>query len=344
MKTAVKRTVLCAVLLLILAAAAPFLCLLPFFAPGDTGASPSPTALPDASAQEQEDTTPDTPRAEPQAILVWDDAAGEAVSVPALEYLLGAAACEMPPDWPDDALMAQMVASHSWALYQLEHSDQKDAAITVNSAQCSGWTTEEVLRSRWGKDFETRWQHFTQLAEEVLYDLVLYDDAPAATCYHAISAGHTQASQRVWVESLPYLQGVDSSWDKTADDFEVTVQYDAQQVSDALYAYLGIDVTGNPDTWIGETVWDDAGYVDTIQVCGQSVTGPQMRSALSLRSACFAIAWQDGEFTVTTRGYGHGVGLSQEGARAMAAGGASWQDILDYYFPGTRLGTTDDLL
>ena len=131
---------------------------------------------------------------------------------------------------------------------------------------------------------------------------------------------------------------------KTADDFEVTVQYDAQQVSDALYAYLGIDVTGNPDAWIGETVWDDAGYVDTIQVCGQSVTGPQMRSALSLRSACFAIAWQDGEFTVTTRGYGHGVGLSQEGARAMAAGGASWQDILDYYFPGTRLGTTDDLL
>lgn len=89
MKTAVKRTFLCAVLLLILAAAAPFLCLLPFFAPGDTGDSPSSTALPDASAQEQEDTTPDTPRAEPQAILVWDDAAGEAISVPALEYLLG---------------------------------------------------------------------------------------------------------------------------------------------------------------------------------------------------------------------------------------------------------------
>ena len=75
-----------------------------------------------------------------------------------------------------------------------------------------------------------------------------------------------------------------------------------------------------------------------------SLSGTDLRSALSLRSACFAIAWQDGEFTVTTRGYGHGVGLSQEGARAMAAGGASWQDILDYYFPGTRLGTTDDLL
>ena len=342
MKTAVKRTVLLAALLLFLAAAAPFLCLLPLFTP--TGGADS-SAVSSASSGTRADNAPeeDTPRAEPGPILLWDDAAGEALSVSAAEYLMGAAACEMPPDWPDEALKAQMVASHSWALYQLAHSEQSDAAITVNSAQCSGWTTARVLQSRWGDDFNARWEHLSQLAEEVLYDLVIYDGTPAATCYHAISAGHTQASQRVWVEALPYLQGVDSSWDKNAEDFEVSVQYDAQQVSDAMYAYLGIDVTGNPDSWVGETVWDDAGYVDTIQICGQSVTGTEMRSALSLRSACFAIAWQDGEFTVTTRGYGHGVGLSQEGARAMAAGGASWQDILAYYFPGTELGTTDDI-
>lgn len=341
MKTDVKRTVLLAALLLLLAAAAPFLCLLPLFAPsGGTDSAGSSSSSPSEAPQDREEETPHTA---PQPILLWDDAAGEALSVSAKEYLMGAAACEMPPDWPEEAILAQMVASHSWALYQLEHSDQSDSAITVNSAQCSGWTTAQVLQSRWGEDFDARWEHLSQLAEEVLCDLVLYDDAPAAACYHAISAGHTQASQRVWVEALPYLQGVDSAWDKNAEDFEVSVQYDAQQVSDALYAYLGIEVSGNPDSWVGGTTWDDAGYVDTIEICGQSVSGTELRSALSLRSACFAIAWQDGEFTVTTRGYGHGVGLSQEGARAMAAGGASWQDILSYYFPGTRLGTTDDL-
>lgn len=344
MKTAVKRTVFFALLLIVLSAAAPFLCLLPLFAPPDAVPAPGSSS---PSSEAEEDASPipeDTPHAEPQAILLWDDAAGEAISVSALEYLMGAAACEMPPDWPDDALQAQMVASHSWALYQLEHSDQSDAAITVNSAQCSGWTNAQVLESRWGEDFDANWERFSQLAEEVLYDLVLYDGAPAAACYHAISAGHTQASQRVWVEALPYLQGVDSVWDKNAQDFEVTVQYDAQQVSDALYAYLGIDVTGNPDSWVGDTLWDEAGYVESITICGQSVSGVDLRSALSLRSACFAIAWQDGEFTVTTRGYGHGVGMSQEGARAMAAGGASWKEILSYYFPGTQLGSTDDLL
>ena len=340
MKTDVKRTVLLAALLLLLAAAAPFLCLLPLFAPaGRTDSAGSSSSAPSEAPQDREEETPHTA---PQPILLWDDAAGEALSVSAQEYLMGAAACEMPPDWPEQAILAQMVASHSWALYQLEHSDQSDAAITVNSAQCSGWTTAQVLQSRWGEDFDARWEHLSQLAEEALCDLVLYDDAPAAACYHAISAGHTQASQRVWVEALPYLQGVDSAWDQYADGFEVSVQYTAQQVSDALASGLGIQAGqsgSGPAGWVGETVWDDAGYVESITLCGQQVSGTQVRSALSLRSACFAIAWQDGQFTVTTRGYGHGVGLSQAGARAMAAGGSSWQEILLYYFPGTEIGS-----
>ena len=333
MKTTVKRTLLCAALLAALAAGAPFLCLVLLFSPGRSGA-PAATAVPQASPP----AATAAPAAAPQAILLWDEAAGEALSVPALEYLVGAAACEMPVDWPDAALQAQMVASHSWALYQLVHSEESGAAISVNSAQCSGWTTRAVLQSRWGDAFEVNWQRLTALAQQVLNDLVLYEGAPAAACYHAVSSGHTQASQRVWTQALPYLQGVDSAWDAAADDFAVTVQYTSQQVSDALYSALGLHVSGSPSTWVGETRWDDAGYVDSIALCGQNFPGVEVRGALSLRSACFAIAWQDGAFTVTTYGYGHGVGLSQAGARAMAAGGSSWQEILLYYFPGTEIG------
>ncbi|WP_294499532.1 SpoIID/LytB domain-containing protein [uncultured Gemmiger sp.] len=336
MKTETRRTLFGAVLLAGLAAAAPLLCLIPLFAPqavpgpqaGSTDPAGSGTAAPAPAA---------TDRPQPLDILLWDESAGQAVSLPAREYLMGAAACEMPIDWPDEALKAQMVASHSWALYQLAQGDSSGTAITVNSAQCSGWTSAQVLQSRWGDDFAANWQRLGELADTVLYQLVLYDGQPAATCYHAISCGHTQASQRVWAQALPYLQGVDSAWDAQADGYEVTIQYSAQQVSDALYAGLNIDTQGNPDQWFGEILWDSAGYVDTVTVCGQAVTGPQMRSALSLRSACFAIAWQDGQFVITTRGYGHGVGLSQAGARAMAAGGSSWREILAYYFPGTEI-------
>ena len=231
---------------------------------------------------------------------------------------------------------------HGENLYLELHGGQDGPVLCLNGhldtvLQCSGWTSGEVLQSRWGSDFDANWQRLGELADQVLRALVLYDGEPAAACYHAISSGHTQASQRVWAESLPYLQGVDSAWDAQADGYEVTIQYTAQQMSDALYSGLGIQTSGNPDSWVGDTVWDDAGYVDTITLCGVSAGGTQVRSALNLRSACFAIAWQDGSFTVTTRGYGHGVGLSQAGARAMAAGGSSWQDILAYYFPGTEI-------
>ena len=287
MKTTVKRTLLGAALLAALAAVLPFLCLVPLFAPGQAGSS-GQAAAPDTEAGSQTESAAATaaptaePRAEPQAILLWDEAQGQAVSVPAREYMMGAAACEMPMTWPDAALQAQMVASHSWALYQLAHSDAAGTAITVNSDQCSGWTTQAVLQSRWGDEFDANWQRLGRLADQVLYDLVLYEGQPAAACYHAVSSGHTQASQRVWVEALPYLQGVDSAWDQYADGFEVSVQYTAQQVSDALASGLGIQAGqsgSGPAGWVGETVWDDAGYVESITLCGQQVSGTQVRSA-----------------------------------------------------------------
>ena len=65
--------------------------------------------------------------------------------------------------------------------------------------------------------------------------------------------------------------------------------------------------------------------------------GTTLRGALSLRSASFTVDYGDGQFSITTHGYGHGVGLSQYGAKSMAEGGASWREILTYYFPGCEI-------
>ena len=232
----------------------------------------------------------------------------------------------------------QGINSFIYALYQLAHNESSGAALSVNSAQCSGWTTRAVLESRWGDSFAENWQRLSDLAEEVMFDLVLYQGEPAAACYHAISSGHTQASQRVWQESLPYLQGVDSPWDKYAQDYEVTVQYTSQQVSDCLY--LG---AGHPRERRSLHLGGGHG-VGRRRLCGQyhpvrgqsSLSGTDLRSALSLRSACFALSWQEDHFAVTTRGYGHGVGLSQEGARAMAAGAAAGRISCSTTFPAPR--------
>ena len=334
MKTATRRTIFSAVLLTGLAAAAPFLCLIPLFSPGsDTAEQVSPTPGQTAA------TPAPTPLAEPQAILLWDEASGQAVSVPAREYLMGAAACEMPIDWPDDALQAQMVASHSWALYQLDHSDGSGTAISVNSAQCSGWTSGEVLQSRWGSDFDANWQRLGELADQVLRALVLYDGEPAAACYHAISSGHTQASQRVWAESLPYLQGVDSAWD--AQGRRVRGEHPVHRPADGPTRCTPGWASRPPATRTAGWATPSGtmpGMWTPSPLCGVSAGGTQVRSALNLRSAllCHCLAGR-----VLHRdepgATGHGVGLSQAGARAMAAGGSSWRDILAYYFPGTEI-------
>lgn len=309
--------------LLVLAGAAPFLALLP--GGGQTvPKAPAMTARPSPAA-----TTVPTPAAA-QTVTVYDEALGKERLLSVEAFMAGAAACEMPPDWPDAALQAQMVASRSYAQAQSQ-------PMTVNSAQCSGWTEESVLKLRWGDDFEAAYARLQALAAQVSGAVLLYDGAPAAACYHAASCGHTEASQNVWLTALPYLQGVDSPWDRTAPDFEVTVEYTAPQLSDAVASLTGAIPQGDAAGWLGDTVWDAAGYVQSITIAGQKLTGSEVRGALGLRSACFSMAWDGAVFTVTTRGYGHGVGLSQYGAKAMAEGGSSWREILAYYFPGTQL-------
>ena len=145
----------------------------------------------------------------------------------------------------------------------------------------------------------------------------------------------------MWLTAVPYLQGVASPWDADAPGFETSVTYSAEQVYTILTG-LGLDadeIPNAPAGWFGEGVLDSAGYVAQMPVCGQVFTGTRLRSAFSLRSAAFTVAYDAGEnaFVFTTHGYGHGVGLSQYGAKAMAEDGKTWRDILEWYFPGCEV-------
>ena len=345
-----KQTFLCAALLVLLAGTAPFLCLAlpqtPAAVPAPSGAAGTPESAVTPSPGPSPDPAPGgTPTPEDplladarEPILLYDEAAGQTVSVSPADYMAGAVASEMPLTWPEDALIAQMVASHTYALYCRDHGgSDTEGWLRVNSALASGWTDEAPLRARWGDEFEQNWARLIELAGQAADALVVYEDAPALTAYHAISSGHTEASSQVWGESLPYLCGVDSVWDKYSDEYEVTIRYSDTQFA-AAAASLGLTLEGDPEDWIGASLWDKAGYVQSIEIGGAPYGGTAVRDALDLRSACFAIAWRGGQFVITTRGYGHGVGLSQYGAKAMAEGGASWQEILEYYFPGCTVG------
>ena len=137
----------------------------------------------------------------------------------------------------------------------------------------------------------------------------------------------------VWGTDFPYLQAVASPGEEKAAHYTDTVRFSAEAFQDAL----GVKLSGSPGSWFRDVTYTDGGGVDTIVIGGTSYKGTSLRSALGLRSTAFSISTTEDTVTITTRGYGHRVGMSQYGADAMAVTGSTCQEILVHYYPGTTL-------
>lgn len=273
-----------------------------------------------------------------EVFLIEDQSTGEVQQVPRRDYLIGAVAAEMPLSWPDEALKAQAVAAHSYVLYCRDHATAANGAwLSADPARRQGYLTDAVLHSYWGTRYDANYIRLSALVDSVLTQVLCYEGAPAGTSYFAISNGRTEASENVWGSALPYLVSVDSSTDLAADHYEYALTLSAQQTAQQLAA-LGLTADlAAPEQWFGTPEYTAAGYVAALPVCGQRITGTALRQALGLRSTCFTVRYESGAFCFTTKGYGHGVGLSQWGAKALAEQGQNFADILAHYYPGTSL-------
>lgn len=302
--------------------------------------STAPSAAEAASAASEESSEQEAPSPADTAdtVCFMDQSTGQAVTLPLREYLIGAVAAEMPVSWPDEALKAQAVAAHSYALYRRDHSTGENGAwFTADPARRQGCLTDAVLHSYWGTAYAANYARLSALVDAVQTQVLYYGDAPAGTSYFAMSNGRTEASENVWGTALPYLVSVDSSTDLAADHYEYALTLSAQQTAQQLAA-LGLTADlAAPEQWFGTPEYTAAGYVAALPVCGQRITGTALRQALGLRSTCFTVRYESGTFCFTTKGYGHGVGLSQWGAKALAEQGQNFADILAHYYPGTSL-------
>ena len=301
----------------------------------------------DISGASSEDSSsyPEESRSSPAAFAgdaeifpIEDQSTGEVQQVPRRDYLVGAVAAEMPLSWPDEALKAQAVAAHSYVLYCRDHPSARNGGwLSADPARRQGYLTDAVLHSYWGTNYDTNHARLSALVDCVLDKVLCYDGTPAGTSYFAISNGRTEASENVWGSVLPYLVAVDSSTDLLADNYEVALTLSAAQVQASLAAMgLSPDLS-TPGRWFGSPTRTSSGYVAQLPVCGTEITGTTLRRALGLRSTDFTIRYESNQFYITTYGYGHGVGLSQWGAKALAEQGLSYEAILAHYFPGTTL-------
>ncbi len=278
-------------------------------------------------------------------LLILNEADGTVMNVTEREFVIGAMAAEMPATWPDEALKAQGIAAHSYALALKASANPSDIALKgayfkANPSRKEGFLTDAVQRLVWGEAYAANRARLEAIADSILNEIVLFDAKPALACYHAISNGVTEASENVWGTPLAYLVSVDSTLDLTSPDYAQSVQLTRTEVyEDIMLHFAGIKLPDDPTQWFAKLTASAAGYVHTAQLGDATVTGPDLRKALNLRSAAFTVSYADDVFTFTTHGYGHGVGMSQYGACSLARTGKTYAEILAHYYPGTTLGT-----
>ena len=168
-------------------------------------AAPSAAEAASAASEESSEQAP-SPADTADTVCFMDQSTGQTVTLPLREYLIGAVAAEMPASWPDEALKAQAVAAHSYALYRRDHSTGENGAwFTADPARRQGCLTDAVLHSYWGTAYAANYARLSALVDAVQAQVLYYGDAPAGTSYFAMSNGRTEASENVWGTALPYL-------------------------------------------------------------------------------------------------------------------------------------------
>ena len=246
------------------------------------------------------------------------------------DYLPRAVAAEMPASYGAEALKAQAVAVRTYVLAARRHPD---ADVCTDSGCCLAYRTEDELRALWGADYDGCMAAVTAAVKATDGEILTYDGTPILAAFHASSAGSTEDSAAVW-SAQPYLVAVDSP--ETPDSVPglvTTVSFAPGE----LAARLGLADAAPPEAWLTGTERDDAGRVKFLRIAGQSLSGAFVRRSLGLRSTDFSVQFDGGDFVFTVAGYGHGVGMSQEGAKLLAADGWTYDEILAHYYPGTEL-------
>jgi stage II sporulation protein D len=276
---------------------------------------------------------------------ILDTSTGKILTVQDRPFLYGAVAAEMSPLANQEALKAQAVASYTY-YSRLRKQQRKSPSSSLHGADFSAvpekWETyvsPDVMRKRWGDNFQKYDQNISEAVDTVFGQVLEYNGQLIDATYFAISSGNTESAENVWGGTgYPYLISVASPLDVFAGGYETTVTYSEQEMKTRILRTAPkADLSGSASGWIGATECSSAGTVKSILLGGQKRSGNQARSAFNLRSANFTVAYADGNFTFTVKGYGHNVGMSQTGAQAMAKQGADYKQILAWYYPSAAL-------
>lgn len=261
--------------------------------------------------------------------------------IPLDEYLYGVVSAEMPVDFELEALKAQAIVARTYTIYKITQSKSNhgEAHICDSSACCQAWITKEDRFARWEEDKqEENWKKIMLAVNGTKGKLITYEGKPINAFFHSNSGGATEPPVNVWGGSgYPYLQTVETSGESEYTQYSSEIELSKDEfVAKMREKYSDFNIDFNDKNCVQIVEYTSGGRVKTIKIGNHNLSGVEVRTIFSLKSANFIIEIGD-KIMFKVTGYGHGVGMSQTGADSLAKQGYNFEYIIKHFYTGVDI-------
>ena len=264
-------------------------------------------------------------------IRVKRDKTGKVDVIPFENYIIGVVAGEMPISFDIEALKAQAVASRSYALVKMKQNITNDYDV-VDTISNQVYLDNDTLLNSWKDNYNENINKIIDAVTSTSGEYMLYKGEVVNAFFFSTSTGKTENCVEVFGGDLPYLVSVESHWD---EDVSPIYQHQKHLKLLDFLDLLGLEYKDNISLEIIDST--STGRIKKLIINGKEFKGSDIVNMLSLKSSFFNITQKDNDIYITTKGYGHGVGMSQYGALGMALEGYNYKDILKHYYSGVDL-------
>ena len=248
----------------------------------------------------------------------------EVIELDLEDYLIGVLAGEMPINFEEEALKAQAVVARTYALKRVKETNVYDVVDTTKNQV---YLDNERLIKAWGKNYSKNIEKIKKAIADTSHECIFYANKLIDALFFSTSVGMTENSEDIFPHNLPYLRSVSSSWDeKVSPVFKEKYTFKL----DKFYDLLKLPYNNNLS--IEKINVTSTGRIKEIKINGVKFTGTKVQQLLKLKSNYFSIDKVGNTIKIETRGYGHGVGMSQYGANGMAKEGYNYLEIIEHYY------------
>ena len=257
------------------------------------------------------------------------------------EYITNVVSAEMPVTYDLEALKAQAIVARTYTIYKITSSKKhENADICDKSTCCQAWISKEDRLKKWDEDKEKEsWNKIVQAVNETVGKIITYEGKPINAFFHANSGGKTQVPFYVWRGTgYPYLQVVETSGEENYSGYKSEAKFTKKEfIENVKKEHEDFKIDFKEKDCIKITKRDESDRVVTVKIGNLNLSGVETRTLLGLRSANFTVEIQEDNILFKVTGYGHGVGMSQTGADALAKKGKKYEEIIKHFYVGVEI-------